>query len=1267
MKKTMLRRGLAWLLVLVMTLSAVPFGVFAEEAPQSEGTSQVENGNPDQAPECTCAEQAKCTMETPNAACPVCSAEGADLDTCCQGKPQEQLDAEAAAKKAAEEEAAKKAAEEEAAKKAAEEEAAQKAREEAAQKAAEEETARKAADEAKKTAEEEEAAKKAAEEAARKASDEAVKSVQAQIDALPDAEAITAETRENVEAALTAIDGAKGKLTDEEFGKLDFARYDAAVKALGALDGTPGAEVPMTLEEAMPTKEDLVRSMVITNEAKSWGETGMHLLETYPGSGFLAAVVQSNESDFWFTTDGRLQWVPWEGGSNQLTLNNGLYCSFPDGHNNGEFILTVLDIRNYKPDGSGVFLYFAPFTVTFDSKDGSPVITQTTSLEGKLASLPEPTRTGFSFDGWYLDEQCTGTALDTDHVYVANTTVYAKWAPVTYTITFNSNGGSEVAPMPTGTDGKLTRLPEPTKEGYVFRGWMDDSENIASEATVFSADTTLKAIWAQFKSIGDVFPVLPLTKAHGDILLEDNYHDGNTVEVETSYKSQVELWYLGQKGKEALNAKAVQGFFFSIAVWKFTGDRTPVYNTGRTFWFDLTDYWFNTGGQIVFVREHKNGDEEPQLQILTRKDPAQLEDGVTEGWCWKDGRLYLVARYFSNFAMVAACPVVSFDSQGGTACTDAQVGIGGTLDSLPTPTRADYAFEGWYLDAACTGAALDTTHVYTADTIVYAKWKLTTDVQALIDALPDADTVTAENWRDAEKQLDPVRETVNGLEPEDRAALDLTRYDALAAAVDEQEAQERKRPPTKAELLNGGIWVRGSATPTGWDTGTLLKESAPGSGILAVVLNLTAGDFKLSKVGSWDFGWGAEVATTVSEKEVELVTRDGSANLQVPEELAGLDCIYVDTRNYNEADGTGLTLWLASAELPYTISFDSNGGSSSPAPLQTDSTGKLTALPDPGEKMGYAFDGWYHGSLRVDENTAYIADTELTAHWHRMTYTVTFDGNGGKVKNSVKTSETVSAVSGTEVTPPEFEKDYYRVSAWARNADGTGKVESPIKDLAAKDGDRITLYAVWEYAPRTVTFDADGGKITENKQAVASVTRTTQEDPINTLKATDLPVPDSREGWFFGGWYTQKDGKGDLVKAGSTEFKTDSTVYAYWIAFEPVTVTLKCRQGSMSVDGKNVTTATMQTKWPGVLDGTLPTPARTGYKFLGWYTAAGIKVDENTVFLKDTTLYARWVSAVSSSGNPRTGDQVRLGLAVGILAVAAVGLTAAIVIRKRKK
>lgn len=80
----------------------------------------------------------------------------------------------------------------------------------------------------------------------------ALEQVQALIDALPDAESITADNRADVEAQLTAIDEAKLALEDEEVDALDITRYMAAVEAILALDDMAGADEPRTIASGIP-------------------------------------------------------------------------------------------------------------------------------------------------------------------------------------------------------------------------------------------------------------------------------------------------------------------------------------------------------------------------------------------------------------------------------------------------------------------------------------------------------------------------------------------------------------------------------------------------------------------------------------------------------------------------------------------------------------------------------------------------------------------------------------------------------------------------------------------------------------------------------------------------------------------------------------------------------------------------------------------------------------------------------------------------------
>lgn len=340
-----------------------------------------------------------------------------------------------------------------------------------------------------------------------------------------------------------------------------------------------------------------------------------------------------------------------------------------------------------------------------------------------------------------------------------------------------------------------------------------------------------------------------------------------------------------------------------------------------------------------------------------------------------------------------------------------------------------------------------------------------------------------------------------------------------------------------------------------------------------------------------------------------------------------------------------------------------------------------SAMPDSWTKTGYSLEKW---EAKVDEQTTQeyeldkqyevTEDRTLTAVWKPITYTVTFDGNGGTLTGT----NPVDAVYDVAVTAPAATRTYYTLLGWATKADAQKPdyaANTELKNLTAQDGGKVTLYAVWSYVPRNITLDAKGGTLTDaNGKDVKTLTvqttaaRDEKGKDYNVLTAKNLQTPAAPEGKTFVGWYTTEDNKGIQIEANDIIPDNVTTLYAHWNDFQSVDVTLKAMGGTMKLDGKTVREGTIATKWPGVLSQTLPTPARTGYKFLGWYTADGYKVDQDTRYTGTTNvIYAHWERAVSRTGNPKTGDQVRLGLAVGVLAVAAVGLTTAVVLRKRKK
>ena len=147
------------------------------------------------------------------------------------------------------------------------------------------------------------------------------------------------------------------------------------------------------------------------------------------------------------------------------------------------------------------------YTVTLHANGGSvSPDSMTTGADGKLASLPTPTRSSYSFNGWYT-EKIGGTKVTTDTVFHAKTTVYAHWTytgggyyypPVTYyTLRFETGGGSDISSVQ-GTYNAYIDLTQyvPTWRGHTFTGWYSERSLTNKVSGVYlTKDMTVYAGW----------------------------------------------------------------------------------------------------------------------------------------------------------------------------------------------------------------------------------------------------------------------------------------------------------------------------------------------------------------------------------------------------------------------------------------------------------------------------------------------------------------------------------------------------------------------------------------------------------------------------------------------------------------------------------------------------------------------------------------------------------------------------------------------------
>ena len=307
------------------------------------------------------------------------------------------------------------------------------------------------------------------------------------------------------------------------------------------------------------------------------------------------------------------------------------------------------------------------------------------------------------------------------------------------------------------------------------------------------------------------------------------------------------------------------------------------------------------------------------------------------------------------------------------------------------------------------------------------------------------------------------------------------------------------------------------------------------------------------------------------------------------------------------------------------ISDDTTKGIVSPAG-QTVEHGK-NATVTASRKTGYKFDGWYNGTTKVTSVNPYTfaptANITLTAKW--SVYNITIPVNVSPTGAGTTSPSPFTGQEGSTVNITATPATGYKFAYWTDGVNDTHYVNNPqsVVMLSVK-----TLTAYFTLKSYIVTWNANGGTVSP-----ASVSKT-HGSTLGTLP-TPTRAANAQYTYTFKGWFTAATG-GTQVSA-STTVTGNVTYYAQW------TANIRSYTATFNGNGGGTPSPSTITKTYGSELGTLPTCSRTGYTFLGWYTASsgGTKISSTTKITGTVTYYAQWsINSYTLTYNVNGGNAV---------------------------
>ena len=390
---------------------------------------------------------------------------------------------------------------------------------------------------------------------------------------------------------------------------------------------------------------------------------------------------------------------------------------------------------------------------------------------------------------------------------------------------------------------------------------------------------------------------------------------------------------------------------------------------------------------------------------------------------------------------------VTFDANGGTVSENKKVVYyTDAYGTLPTPTRNNYKFLGWYTQKS-SGTKVTAENIVStnSDIVLYARWERIL-VKVSFDANGGTASETSKSIGLGEKYILPI------------ATRNYYTFDGwyTAKTGGTKITAQTQLSNSKAHVLYAHWTVK------------------------KVEVTYNAGQGKVTGQNKQTYELGSNYKNVAA-------TRDGYTFVGWYTKGNGKgNKVLTSTVVTNENAHTLYAYWSNSS---YTVNFDSCGGSQCEG-IKVVYDQQYGTLPTPTRKY-YTFDGWYtsaSGGTKVDSTTKVSKNSNHTlyAHWTRKTVNVAYVGG----ENSTGYSNPIKYNLGDKYLPNIPTKAGYTFIEWCKNADGSGAVSS---STVVENENGHTLYAKWERKPESdwvLSSNVPSSAIITSTKYVYTITQT---------------------------------------------------------------------------------------------------------------------------------------------------------------------------------